>query len=175
MSGSTTIYSVDASALIEMKEVYRFGVVGFRSLWEFLGGLGEDGRVRVVQAAHDECHDSVLKNWFRQYPGLVVPWSAELNAYVTAMNAELSVAGLCLVNADATTNIADPDVVALALMIEERPLGNLRGPRSAQCHVVCYEARRREKGLAKIPLVCDHYGLDCVNWPEMLEREQWQG
>jgi len=175
MPGSSTVYSVDASALIQMKEDYWFEVVGFRSLWEFIGSLGDHGRVQVVQAAHDECHDPVLKEWFNRHPGLVHPFTTPLNAYINALNAELKAANLPLVDPASTTNIADPDVVALALMLEERPLGNLTGNESRKSAVVCYEAARREKGLAKIPLVCRHYRLDCIKWPEMLRREGWMG
>jgi len=175
MPGRAPIYSVDASALIQLKEDYPFTVVGFRSMWEFIGGLGDQSRVQVVQAAHEECKDQVLKDWFKEHPGIVRPFSTELNAYINALNRELKAVHLPLVDPDSTTNLADPDVIALALMIEGRPLEDLSGDRNGESVVICYEAARREKGLAKIPLVCRHYGLDCVKWPAMLEREGWTG
>jgi len=175
MPGSPVIYSVDASALIQMKEDYPPTVLGFRSMWGFVGALGDHGRVQVVEAAHGQCKDQVLQDWFREHPGIVQPFSTELNAYINALNRELTAVDLRLVDPNSTKNTGDPDVIALALMLEGRPLENLNGDRKGESIVVCYEAARREKGLAKIPLVCRHYGLDCTKWPAMLEREGWAG
>jgi hypothetical protein len=175
MSADAPVYSVDASALIEMKNVYRFGIVGFRPMWHFIGHLGDEGRVRVVEQARNECHDRVLDDWFALHPAMVMPMSEELNEYVIALNAELEAASLPMVDPESTENRADPFVVALALMIEERPRTNLRGQGQRCCHVISYEGDTMRRGLARIGRVCREYRLGCLRWPDMLQREGWTG
>lgn len=175
MQDELAAYSVDASALIWMKDEYQHRVPYFRRLWDFLGALGDQGRLGVAEEVRGECHDEVFDDWFDEHPNLVVPWSTKLNGYVNAVNRELAAAGLPLVDGQATTNLGDPFVLALALMVERRPLGNLRGPGARRCHVVSYERREWEKGLAKIPLVCEHYGLVRMEWADLILAEGWNG
>ncbi len=174
MPNNAPIYSLDASAVIWMKEQYRFEVAYFQTLWERIGDLGEQGRVRIAEEAKNECHDQVLQDWFDRYPSMVEPFSPEFNTYVNALNAELANVGLPLVDPQSTDSLADPFVVALALKLEQRPIGNLGDPGTHQCHVVSYEApRRRTGGFARIPLVCQHYGLSCLHWTDLFQLEGW--
>ncbi len=174
MPNNAPIYSLDASAVIWLKEQYRFEVTHFQTLWERIGDLGEEGRVRIAEEARNECHDQVLQDWFNRYPNMVEPFSAELNTYVNALNADLASVRLPLVDPQSTDSLADPFVVALALQIEQRPIGNLGVPGNQRCHVVSYEApRMRARGFARIPLVCQHYGLRCLEWPDLFQIEGW--
>ncbi len=56
------------------------------------------------------------------------------------------------------TPVADPFVIAKA------------GP-TGMC-VVTEEARR--PNAARIPNVCDHFGIECINLQELMEREGWR-
>jgi hypothetical protein len=79
-----------------------------------------------------------------------------------------------LVNTGSTKNQGDPFVVALALMIEGRNVGDLSTGSTRTCHVLSYEVRRRPSApLAKIADVCDHYGLQCLRWLDLLAMEDW--
>jgi len=172
MDGIEPIYSVDASALIEMKDTYPYR--RFRPMWDFLGGLGDGGRMLVTQPVRDECYDAIFKEWFNTHPGMVVPFSQELNAYVLALQDELDRNGLPLVDPGSTKNQGDPFVIALALMVEGRDVNELRTRSARTCHVVSYERRRKPGArLAKVTDVCDHYGLQCLRWLGVLEVEDW--
>ena len=46
MAGEPPVYSVDASALIEMKDTYPRKTFG--SMWEFIGKLGDQQRLLVA-------------------------------------------------------------------------------------------------------------------------------
>jgi len=166
------VYSVDASALIEMKEVYPGAV--FQSMWEFIGKLGDQGRLVVAEQAKSECHDAVFAPWFAAHSEMVYSFSTELGEYVKALHAEIIPAGLPLIDAASTKNQGDPFVVALSLLLEGRDLTNLQTGASSTCRVVTYE-RNRNPGarLAKIRDVCDYYGIDCLKWPDVFQLESW--
>ena len=68
---------------------------------------------------------------------------------------------LGLLNAKAIakgTPVADPYVIAKAATM-------------GMC-VVTEEVRR--PNAARIPNVCDHFGIECINLQELMEREGWQ-
>ncbi|MHB9134577.1 MAG: DUF4411 family protein [Armatimonadota bacterium] len=165
-------YSVDASALIELDKTYPVTV--FRGMWDFLGELANDGRLRVCEQAKAECKDEALIKWFAQHATATVEFNLMMAAYMNTLIPELEQHHLSLTDPQSVKNITDPFVIALALELEERDLAHLPtaiadGPR---CHVIAYE-RRRGKGskLAGIPNVCDFYGLPCIKWPELLFTE----
>lgn len=128
----------------------------------------------VAQPARQECKDDVFKNWFAAHAAMIVHFSPELNAYLNALQAELVAARLPLVDPSSDKNRADPFVVALALMVEERDVADLQRGAKRSCYVVAYEGGRKPgAALAKMSDVCKHYGLAYVQWPRLLELESW--
>lgn len=96
-------------------------------------------------------------------------------AHFAALMDEATALDLLLINpADPTTNAGDPHLVALALLLDRSESSALRSQAGddAKCIVVTEEKRRNPGArLARIPDVCDHYGLTCVTWLELLIRE----
>jgi hypothetical protein len=173
MLGSPPLYSVDASALIEMEHVYRYAQ--FRPMWDFVGGLGQQRRLFVAPSVKDECAGSdTFSAWFGEHPSLIWAYSSALGKYLSALMVELTRDHMPLVDPNSTRHQADPQVIALALMLEERDLADLHGGSQRACHVVSYERQRRgATGLAKMRDVCLHYGLGYLEWPAVLEIEGW--
>ncbi len=164
------LYSVDASALIEMEQVYRYSQL--RPVWDFVGTIGQQGRLCVVQSARDECAGDVFTSWFGQYPSIVAPFSEQLGRYLAALMRELERDHMRLVDPGSPRHQADPQVIALALMLEGRDLANLHDGSQRHCSVVCYERQRRgHTGLARMRDVCNHYNLGYLNWPAFLDAE----
>jgi hypothetical protein len=172
MPANSPIYSVDASALIEMKDVYPIGV--FPSVWAFVASLGDAGRLLVAEPVRRECQDPVFTPWFAQHPQMVLQFSVELNQYTNALQAQLKAAGLPLVNPQSPKSQNDPFVVAAALLVEKRNLADLRTGSQSACHVITYEKNRGANATFKsIRDVCDYYHIKCLQWPEMLQLESW--
>jgi len=172
MLHSLPLYSVDASALIEMKDIYPIHV--FRSMWDFVGSTADSGRLVVAEPVGEECKDAVFKPWFASHPKIILRFSEELNNYVNALQTEIQKAALPLVNPSSQKSQNDPFVVAAALMIEARNLADLTTGSRRTCHVITYEKNRGPQAQYKsIRDVCDHYSIRCLNWPEMLQIESW--
>jgi hypothetical protein len=170
-------YSVDASAMIQLHHEYPRDIRDFAPLWDFLGGLAEQGRLLICEQARDECEDDVVNLFFEQHPHMVVPAEDTLN-YALRLGSEDQQHGIGLVDPDATEQDADPFVVALALMVEQRDLNDLRrrARPEAVCSVVSYETRKGRQwrpggSRAKIPDVCGFYDLACIRWPALLRAE----
>jgi hypothetical protein len=172
MSSSPPLYSVDASALIEMKDVYPYDVLLFRPMWDSLGSLADAGRLVVAEPVSRECQDPVFRLWFNAHGEIILAFSPELNDYVNALHCALEKAGLPMVNPTSPKSQNDPFVVASALLLERRVLTDLRTGSERTCHVISYEKNRGPTARYKsIKDVCDYYSIRCLNWPEMLRLE----
>ena len=172
---SPPLYSVDASAMIQLKDDYPPDV--FVSLWDFLGGMADAGRLLACQEIRDECHDQELVEFFRDHPRAVADFG-ELQDHLLALQAEASALGLEMVNPDSPRHQADPFVVALALALDGRDAVRLmvKVSPAATCHVVTYErARGAQARLKAIPDVCAHYRLVVRRWPEVLRAQGYSG
>ncbi len=156
-------YSLDASALIELKDIYPRDITLFQPMWNLLGDLSAEGRVLVAEPARDECKDKVLKELFAAHAEMIIHVVGELNDYVNALSVDLEVKSMRLVDPSSTENRADPFVIALALMAEGRDIKALgAGSATAKCAVIAYEKRRPTARLSRIPDVCGRYNLECI-------------
>ena len=165
-------YSVDASAMIWLKDEYPEDV--FASLWKFLGNLADEPRLFICEQAADECLDEPLRGFFRAHPQMIVKF-ADMKDYFPVFQKECFEHGMQLADPNSTKHEADPFVVALALVLEQRDPADLCKRTSAEaiCSVVSYEARSGHR--VKIPHVCDFYDLPCVHWTELWRREGYKG
>lgn len=174
MFGSYPLYSVDASAFIDFGKL-RPEV--FPAMWELVGRLSQQGRLLMCEEAADECRDAELRRFIRAHPGMVVIFE-DTGDYLTRLQAEAPGYGIQQIDPSSTRSNADPFVVALALMLEQRDLRDLRAKLNpeAQCLVVTHE---RPKGpgatYVKIPNACRFYGLECIDWQDFLMREGYRG
>ena len=168
-------YSVDTNTLITIATYYPPHVFG--RVWEYLQALTRGGRLCVCDQVRDEYtprEATPVRELLAQHPDAVVPW-ADFEAWLSALMADGPSKELVLVDEEPTSNreVADPYVVALGLMLDGRSLKDLTqrtgiGQRGA---VVTAEKSRPGKRPTQIPDVCLAYGLECLNWLGLLERE----
>jgi len=173
--GTYPLYSVDASALIDFKDYYPRDF--FPSMWQLVENLAAQNRLFICEQVKVECHDAELRSLVSAYPGMVVDW-ASMEEYFRRFQAEAQHNNILLTPPGSPTDEADPYVVALALMLEQRDLQDLRRRLTpdATCVVVTQEkpagpgAKR-----PRIPNVCEFYGLRCIPWLQFLKNEGYAG
>jgi hypothetical protein len=168
-------YSVDTSAMAWLDNEYPQDIFG--GVWRLLGRLADEGRLLMCEQAVAECEDPAVTDFLVGHSQVVLRFAA-MEGYILRLQEEDYRHHINLTDHEATEQDADPFVVALALMIEQRDLADLRvrTRHDAMCSVVCYETRkgkqwRRGEARPKIPDVCDFYGLSCVRWPDVLRAE----
>lgn len=173
-------YSIDASAMIELDKTYPIDL--FPSMWDFLGRLAEEGKLLICTQAAKECKDPAVTHWLAQHPQIVIPFDSHINQYANALHRELAKEHLWLVNPNSDKNQADPFVISLALLLENRDLADLRKQpiNGLHCIVIQYEgsqkANQQQKftGRVRIPVVCGTYHLDHFTWVAVLRQEGWK-
>jgi hypothetical protein len=154
------MYVFDTSPLSSLFKNYYRG--RFPSLWDRFDGLVADGRIVSTREVMRECTDGPvesLRDWAGQHQEFFqVPLAAE-GVFVAKIYG----------------------VAHFQQNIEQRKL--LRGGRNADPFVI---ARATTDGRsvvtmeefkpngAKIPNICDHFGIGCLSLEEFMEREGWQ-
>jgi hypothetical protein len=147
-----------------MAERYPFHV--FRSLWDKLGTLIQNGRLISPQQVYLELekqHDEIYK-WAKQRRRIF----RELDQEQIVLAQEIVTRFPNLIDPQKETAEADPFVISLA-MVETRNLTML----GERCVVVSEEKSRRS-GKVKIPDVCNTYGVGHLSALEFFENEGWE-
>ena len=153
-------YCIDTSALIELyRGKYKKRV--FKSLWEDINSLFDEGRIRAPIEVYDELkHGSdELASWAKGKKSLFMdtgekelPLAKELVNHVKAWRHALG-----------SNDFADPFVVAhakikgLTVITEESDQKNRQNLRAG-----------------KIPHVCQEYGVKCIRLIHLTEKEAWE-
>jgi hypothetical protein len=153
------IYVFDTSSLIVLKNFYP---VTFPTLWSQFNQLVADGKVISVREVKRELSDrndsDVIEDWARDNTSIFLTPSVQESSYVREI---FSVAHFqSLVSEKARlkgTPVADPFVIALAAV------------RSAT--VVTEE--RLKPNAAKIPNICQHFGVSCTNLEGFMSQQNW--
>ena len=149
-----TVYSLDASSLIEAYHNYPMGI--FRSLWNELEKLIKSDRLKMPELVFDEVKDEEIKKWCEE---------KELKPYirVTIDQIDQNKAQALipkLVNPKTGESGGDPWVIALAQDFQN-------------CIVVTQEKASRNEDRPKIPNVCKDLDIECINLLELIKRENW--
>lgn len=154
------MYVFDNSPLSVLFRNYYRG--RFPTLWDRFDGLVADGRIVSTREVCREAEDSALENlrdWAAQHQAVFhMPTAAE-GVFVTGIYA----------------------VAHFQQNIEQKKL--LKGGRNADPFVIAKAATEgrtvvtmeqfKENG-AKIPNICQHFGIDCLSLEQFMEREGWQ-
>lgn len=150
-------YSFDTNIVIDGR-VRRYPPDVFPRLWDNLTNLIADGRALVadevlfeLSRGDDECHA-----WAQAQEGLVVA----ADQAVLELVEEIAVAFPEW--SSEQQNWADPFVIGHAWLREWTVVTDEHWSRSPL-------AER-----AKIPNVCQHFGVECVSFLELARRESWQ-
>jgi hypothetical protein len=165
-------YSLDASALIDMKEHYPQAV--FAGVWHAMGRVAEDGRLLVCEQVKAECRDDALQEFIGSHPQCVVELPTFLPQFA-AFQASSGPLGILLTDPEDTRESADPFVVALALWAEGRDPAAIQRPMPdvSPCYVVSHE--KGPLSPKRIPYACNQVALAHIRLPELLMREGYRG
>ncbi len=158
-----TDYCLDTNTI---SSVYRFYYKDrFPSFWENFSELVKSGRAISVSEVEVELSRSSglvsaveeLKQLNQEFFSLPSSLEQEYVAEIFRVRRFRSMLGGGA--AARGSPVADPFVIAKARVFPGM-------------YVVTEEARR--PNAARIPNVCDHFGIECINLQELMEREGWQ-
>ncbi len=151
------MYSIDTSALIDGWVRYYRPTV-FPGLWEKIGSLASGGHLVASRSVYHEIEDREdrLIDWVNDNPAMFVEDDEEVQARVRATLANWPRP----VDFRRYVSGADPFVIGLA---------QLRG-----FTVVTGERPSNNPDAPKIPDVCSHYDVHCINLMDMIEERGWR-
>lgn len=145
-------FSFDTSAFIE-PHVRLYPRDIFEPHWQWIEHLIEQGSVRSTELVKTELSitEDDLFEWAKTQGELFVPIDTETQKALT----EVITAFPSLTDHHRDRSGADPWVIALAM--------------ANNCHVATYE-KMGKKSAPKIPNVCDHFGIKCYTWIDVLRE-----
>jgi Domain of unknown function (DUF4411) len=166
-SEQLTIYICDTGVFIQAAKFYPRDAVA--PLWEALELLIQAGRLIAPEQVYEELHQQSdeLTAWADLHEQLFRPTDILIIEEVKVVLREFSDLGEVL---STQGPAADPWVVALARMEKARQEQQLWG---VPCMVLTQEKRYTQKTQAKprIPMVCDHYGIECGELLDLIRLE----
>jgi len=150
------MYSIDTSALIDAwngdytKEV-------IPGLWESIEKLVEKGLLIATEEVFIELERGYddLCDWAKENKYMFIPLDEEIQIHAGKIINEFR----GLVKEGRERSRADAFVIGLAMM--------------RKCKVITSE-RAKTKKTCKIPYVCKHYGLSCLNLIDLCKEEGWK-
>ncbi len=174
MHGNENLYIIDSSSLIELQRRYPPDI--FPTVWEHIHDLAIAGRLIAPVEVKKELLEGydILLQWvtdhdfvFREFDDdFIVKTQEILKQFPRIADSE----------SDKLYH-ADPFVVALALTMKERPQQTLIKYRIC---VVTNEKGKlignpnlHQNNMKKIPDVCTHFGIDCIDHFGMFREENW--
>lgn len=169
-------YNADSSAMIGLKDNYPQTVPRFRPIWDLVRALIGEGRFFVCPQVVAECEDKddVIPDFVAAHPRIVYP-SVEFQQHLVQFTSEPLGRQMAERNLNRVRDRADAYVVASALALDGREARNLSLKMVAAAHCFVLQQEKTKGGPLKIPNVCEAYGISCVTWPELLQREDHGG
>ncbi len=166
-------YIIDSSSFIELKEHNPLDL--YPSVWDRLITLHSENRLCSHVEVYDEIErkDDELKEWSKKqknsYPKLFENYTTQQQRYpVDILN---NFGSFVKVN-KATPTDADPWLIALALELKiQIRFDSEFGPVGVEPVIVTEEVLKSNQ--IKIPYVCNHYGIKCLNIFDMFRQEGW--
>ena len=149
-----TVYSLDASSLIETHHSYP--MKSFPSLWNELEKLIKSDRLKMPELVFDEVKDEEIKKWCKEKK--LKPYIRVTIDQIDQNKAQALIPKL--VNPKTGESGGDPWVIALAQDFQN-------------CVVVTQEKASRNEDRPKIPNVCKDLDIECINLLELIKRENW--
>ncbi|MBN1450323.1 MAG: DUF4411 family protein [Anaerolineales bacterium] len=154
------IYVIDTNSLNVLKNYY---LEPFQSFWRDFNLLVEEGRLLSVREVYQELDGLVdaqhLQDWIRTNKDIFYPPQAEETEFMAQIFAVSHFRQLVPQKKTLTSNpFADPFVVASARV---------------RNGCVVTEEKLRPNG-AKIPNICEHFGIDWTNLEGLMKNENWR-
>ena len=148
-------YAVDTSSLLAAWNE-RYPLKNAPGFWRLFEDGINSGLLRSPREVRDEVEkkEDELFDWFKARSRFWVDLDEDIQLAAREILRDFP----WLTKGIAGRKVADPFVIALArarghVVVTEESPGNARRPR--------------------IPYVCNHYGVDCVNVLKLIQREDW--
>ncbi len=154
------IYVFDSSSLIDLFKHYYLN--RFPSLWANFDALIAEHRITSVREVRRELqgHGDRLSDWVKDHSEFFVPPTTDEFGFVTGIFEVTHFQGLVRKKEQLQGKpVADPFVIASAWALEEGS-------------VVTQEVKK--PNAARIPNVCEHFGIPCLNLEVFMENEKWR-
>ena len=153
------VYSMDTSALFAAFNE-RYPIENFPAFWLNIEELIKNDRLKMSELAFEEAmKDSKVKQWCDQ-KGLKSYLQSEIDEAVQNKVRKILSQFPKLLDTRKGKSGADPWVIALAMIIQN-------------CTVVTEEGTDGTEKRPKIPNVCAHFGVECIQVVELIKRENW--
>lgn len=148
-------YCMDTSALIAAWNE-RYPIENFPRFWELLDELIGEGRLYSPRDVKKEVtkKEDGLRSWLDQRTNMFVELEEDIQNDARLILAEFPL----LTKQIAGRNPADPFVIALA---------------KARSYTVVTQEGMGSPTRPRIPLVCNHYGVDCMDILGLVRNENW--
>lgn len=149
-------YVFDSNIFINLERRQPIDI--YPSLWNKISELMENGTIISSREVYDEIMigDDALKKWVKDRKEYFLPSSVPVQQEVRTILMEHR----GLVEGGRKKNSADPFVIALAKL--------------KYCKIVTEEIRSNNNESPKIPNVCDHYDIKCINFVDFMREEKIQ-
>ena len=154
------IYVFDSSSLIDLFKHYYLN--RFPSLWANFDALIAEHRITSVREVRKELegHGDRLSDWVKDHREFFVPPTIDEFSFVTEIFKITHFQALVRKKEQLQGKpVADPFVIASAWALEEGS-------------VVTQEVKK--PNAARIPNVCEHFGIPCLNLEAFMENEKWR-
>jgi hypothetical protein len=152
------IYVVDTSSFRELERYYHDVFPTFWGLFQSEVDVGNVVSVREVRRELEACPETNVIAWAKQNSGIFKPPTAAEAAFVAQILAVPHFAQLISAKAQATGQpVADPFLIAAA----------------HACGGTVVTQERLKPHAAKIPNVCQHFGITCTNFEGFLKAMGW--
>ncbi len=159
-----TVYVFDTGLFITFFSYYYPNI--FPSLWERFNGMVSKGCITSTREVFNELgrHGDSNMDWCREHRQLFPTPTVSEGAFVSEIFKVSRFKEMATKkNVIDGRPIADPFVIARAKHLSDRGISS--------CVVT---TEKRTPNASKIPNVCEHFGIDCVNPEGFMERENWR-
>ena len=158
------IYIIDTSSLIEMKNKYPQDV--FPTVWQRMDELYRAGRLIAPLKVKEEIKDDELIEWLKNKEKIFIKSDKEQCDIVKEILKNFPY--LAKPEKPDAPN-ADPWIIALALELKKEEQEKLLPENE---YIIITEESKTKPN--KIPGVCNHYDIKCINLLELFKEERWK-
>jgi len=149
-------YCIDTSSILEAWN-RRYPPDNFPGFWSKLEALISDGTLITSDEVLVELErkDDEVHSWFKSHKQIFIEPTEEIqNSVSTIMKLFKKI-----VDTRTGKNAADPFVIATAMVLK--------------CKVITQEGRTGSHNRPKIPEICEHFNVPCINILELIQEQNW--
>lgn len=150
------MYCVDTSVFIE-SWIHRYPIDVFPTLWDHFEQMIESGEFLSPDEVQVEINrkEDDLSEWAKKHPKLFYELDEPLQVTTSEVMADFTL----LADSTKGRSLGDPFVIALAKLTGRIVITEEKNPGTSE--------------KPKIPSVCAHYGIECINVLELIRRKKW--